>query len=92
VRDGTRLENVVMMGADYMERHNAEQVGDIPGLGIGRNCIIKNAIIDKNARIGDNCVLTPEGKPDMFESMGMMVRDGVLCVFKNAVIPSGTVI
>jgi glucose-1-phosphate adenylyltransferase len=92
VRDGTRLENVVMMGADYMERHNAEQVGDIPGLGIGRNCIIKNAIIDKNARIGDNCVLTPEGKPDMFESMGMMVRDGVLCVFKNAVIPAGTVI
>lgn len=92
VRDGSRLENVVMMGADYSERYSASAVGDIPGLGVGRNCVIRNAIIDKNARIGDNVVLTPDGKPDMYEAMGVMVRDGVLVVFKNAVIPNGTVI
>ena len=36
----------------------------VPDLGIGRNCVIDHAIIDKNARIGDGCVITPEGKPD----------------------------
>ncbi len=94
VRSGTKLENVVMMGADYFDDAELrEGLGkDIPHLGIGKNCDIRDAIIDKNARIGDNVKLSPHGKPDKFEKNGVYVVDGVLVVNKNTIIPSGTVI
>lgn len=93
ISEGTSLENVFMMGADnFDEQSRRTRLGtDIP-LGIGRNCNIREAIIDKNARIGNNVILSPEGKPDKFEAEGIYIRDGVLCVMKNAIIPDGTVI
>ncbi len=88
------LENVVMMGADWMEndedrRDNATH--GRPPLGIGAGCQIRNAIIDKNARIGAGCILSPEGKPDCWQQGGLYVRDGVLVVMKNSIVPDGTV-
>lgn len=92
---GTVFENVVMMGADIFEddedRARNVKLGR-PPIGVGMNCHIKNAIIDKNARIGNNVRLSPEGKPDMFQSGDVIVRDGVLCVQKSAIIPDDTVI
>ena len=67
IREGTRLENVLMFGADYFDgilsspQEKNKMQSQIP-LGIGKNCVIKNAIIDKDARIGDNVYLSPEGK------------------------------
>ncbi len=95
VREGSQLSNVVMMGADYFE--GAQEIAgttanDLPLLGVGRNCMIKNAIIDKNARVGDNVRLDPEGKPDGFDQGAISIRDGVLIVGKDGVVPSGTVI
>lgn len=94
LREGTRLENVVMMGADYFES-SADRVSNrekgIPDIGVGLNCEIKNAIIDKGARIGDNVKLSPDGKPDMYEKHGVFVRDGIVIVTKNAIVPSNTV-
>ncbi len=95
IGEASYLENVVMMGADhfntledFIEPHDPQ----FPHLGIGRNCHIVNAIIDKNARIGDNVRLSPAGKPDHFESGDVYVRDGILIVTKDGVIPDGTVI
>ncbi len=86
---GTMLENVIMMGADAYDFDNREKTK----IGIGKNCKIKNAIIDKNASIGDNCVLSPEGKPDKWDKIeGLYVRDNVLVVTKDAKIPANTVI
>ena len=67
VGEGTVLQDVVMMGADYYE--TPEQLAENkprgrPPIGIGRNCRIRHAIIDKNARIGDNVTLDPAGKAD----------------------------
>jgi len=87
------LENVVMMGSDFDESEKdlaQNSAADIPHLGIGDHCKISNAIIDKNARIGNNCILSPDNKPDMWNEGGLFVRDGVLIVMKNAVIPDGT--
>ena len=54
---------------------------------------MKGAIIDKNARIGDGCVLLAEGKADgMYADGSVVVRDGVLVVPKGAVLPPGTVV
>jgi len=95
IRSGNRFKNVVMMGADYFEdEFDRKRNRDLqrPDIGVGQNCHIENAIIDKNARIGNNVRLSPEGKPDMFEQGDVIVRDGVLIVQKGGVIPDGTVI
>jgi glucose-1-phosphate adenylyltransferase len=95
VKHGTRFKNVVMMGGDYFEDdEDRQQNRDLqrPDIGVGSNCVIENAIIDKNARIGDNVRLSPEGKPDMFEQGDVIVRDGVLLVVKGGIVPDGTVI
>ena len=92
---GTVFKNVVMMGGDLFENdEDRTKNRDLqrPDIGVGENCFIENAIIDKNARIGDNVRLSPEGKPDMFQSGDIIVRDGVLIVMKNGVVPSGTVV
>lgn len=94
LREGTRLENVIMMGADEFEgaedRRRNRELGR-PDIGVGLNCEIKNAIIDKGARIGDNVKLNPEGKPDMYEKNGIFVRDGVVIVTKGTCVPPNTV-
>ncbi|MFM1852384.1 MAG: hypothetical protein RIS54_2068 [Verrucomicrobiota bacterium] len=96
VADGTTLENVVLMGSDYYETDEqlaANEEASRPHLGVGRNCRIRGAIIDKNARIGDNCVLNAEGKLDgRYADGAVTVRDGVLIVPKGAEIPPGTVV
>jgi len=58
-------------------------------MGIGKNCVIDRAIIDKNARIGDGVVITPEGKSQNFDGDNYFIRDGIIVVPKNAVIPAG---
>lgn len=94
IREGTHLENTIMMGADEYETDaemRADAESGIPNIGVGHNCVIKNAIIDKGARIGSNVVLDPESKPDNYEGQGMFIRDGVLIVPKNSIVPSNTV-
>jgi len=95
VRKGSRLEDVVMMGADFYEtdeqtKANVER--GRPSLGVGYNCRIRGSIIDKNARIGNDVVLSPDGKPDGTYAHGVIIRDGVLLVPKGGVVPTGTVI
>ena len=94
VNSGAELRDTVLMGADYYEgdpRGAALSLpDDAPPIGVGRNCVIKRAIIDKNARIGDGAVITPEGKPDNYDSENFCIRDGIVVVPKNAVIPAGS--
>lgn len=95
INGGTNMRSVVMMGSDLFENEeDRQQNRDLqrPDIGVGRNCHIENAIIDKNARIGNDVRLSPEGKPDMFQKGDVIVRDGVLIVVKNGVVPDGTVI
>jgi glucose-1-phosphate adenylyltransferase len=86
----SELENVLMFGADHFEDIGYDRT--LPHLGIGMNCKIKNSIIDCNARIGDYCILSPENKPLTYDySNDIYIRDGVLCIGKNAVIENGTI-
>lgn len=88
IGSGTVIENSVVMGNDMYELEEPE-AGET-ALGIGRDCRIANAIIDKNARIGDGCVISPEGKPADMDADLFTIRDGVLVVPKKTVIPAGT--
>ncbi|HEY1770610.1 MAG TPA: glucose-1-phosphate adenylyltransferase [Chthoniobacterales bacterium] len=87
IRSGATIRNSVVMGGDYFEINGAASDG--PPIGIGRNCVIDRAIIDKNARIGDGVVITPEGKPSHFDAENYFIRDGIVLVPKDAVIPAG---
>ena len=90
--ENSALEDVVMMGADYYQTDKevaADRATGRPTIGIGRNCRIRHAIIDKNARIADNVTLSPAGKADGEYPHDIIIRDGVLCVTKSAVIPAG---
>lgn len=95
VGEGCELRRVVSLGCDYFEsaesiREN-EQLGR-PRVGIGRNTRIENTIIDKDARIGDNCVISPAGKPESVNHDLYFIRDGIVIIPKNGIIPHGTVI
>ncbi|MEI6598608.1 MAG: sugar phosphate nucleotidyltransferase [bacterium] len=95
VRRGTRFENVVMMGADHFERsEDAAENARLgrPDVGVGEDCTIRNAIIDKNARIGKGCRLAPTGLPEKWETEALFVRDGVIVVKKGATVPAGTIV
>ena len=97
VREGTRLDEMVMMGADFYE---GEQVlsslqhteKSLPPLGIGRSCIIERAIIDKNARIGDEVVIRAKSDVRDIREAHYWIRDGITVIPRGAVIPSGTVL
>ena len=93
--EGSELNRVVILGSDYYESQSSverhEQEG-LPRMGIGRNSKIENAIIDKNARIGDNVTISPAGKPENFDHERYYIRDGIVIIPKDALIPHGMVI
>jgi len=92
---GAELKRVIHLGCDYYESlasiTESEKQGR-PRIGIGKNTKIENAIIDKNARIGDNVFLSPAGKPENVDHALYFIRDGIVIIPKNGVIPHGTVI
>jgi glucose-1-phosphate adenylyltransferase len=89
IQPGATIRNSVIMGADYYETDPKTVPSGVPPIGVGRNCVIDRAIIDKNARIADGVVITPEGKPTDLDASNYFIRDGIVVVPKNAVIPSG---
>ena len=92
---GSQLTRTVMLGCDNYETDAHVLENDsrgLPRMGVGKFTRIENTIIDKNARIGDNCVITPNGKPQNVDHPLYYIRDGIVIIPKNGVIPDGTVI
>ena len=92
---GTTIKNSIIMGADGYE--SAEEAAadagrGIPNVGIGHNCTIINAIIDKNVRVGDSVSIINAHNLQERDEEIYNIRDGIIVVPKGAVIPSGTVI
>lgn len=93
IDENSVIHRAVVMGSDYFETREAVEsnmAAGRPRIGIGKNTRIENAIIDKNVRIGDDCVITPEGKPADVDHPLYYIRDGIVIVPKNGCIPSGT--
>jgi len=94
---GAQLEASYMMGADYyqtLEDMQADRVSGRPWIGVGEGTVIRRAIIDKNARIGANVRLLNEA--GVVETDGpngsYYIRDRIIIVPKNGLIPDGTVV
>jgi glucose-1-phosphate adenylyltransferase len=95
IEAGSTLQDVILMGLDDYETDDetrrAQEEG-LPPMGVGRNTYIERAIIDKNARIGDNVRISPQGKPENYDGDNYYIRDGIVVVPKGGIIRHGTVL
>lgn len=95
VDKGSTLMNTYMMGADfYQDTTEIIEHDDkgIPNLGVGKYCYIESAILDKNCSIGDNVRIIGGKHHADGEYENYSIKDGIVVVKKNAVIPAGTII
>ncbi len=95
IEHGTTVVSSYVMGNDYFETlediANANKTG-IPLLGIGSRCYIRNAIIDKNCRIGDDVRINGGNHLENSDHSLYTIKDGIVVLKKGAVIPNGFVI
>ncbi len=80
VAAGTHIKDTVLIGSDYYS----------PGVGVGPNCSIEGAIIDKNASLGEGVVIRPFPRGTELNQGSWHVRDGIVVLPKDARIPAGT--
>ncbi|NJM79362.1 MAG: glucose-1-phosphate adenylyltransferase [Flavobacterium sp.] len=88
IESGSTVINTYMMGSDFYQP--LEEIIDekIVNMGIGKNCYIKNAILDKNCCIGNNVKIEGGSHLEDVDTPIYTVRDGIVIVKKGAVIPS----
>lgn len=99
IEAGCIIEDTLIMGADYYQPFTERQSGidcesQQISLGIGADTTVRRAIIDKNARIGCNVRIINKDRVEEAEreNQGFFIRNGIVVILKNAVIPDGTVI
>lgn len=95
VGSGTTIVSSFLMGNDYfetLEEIEHAQTHGIPTVGIGYRCYIKNAIVDKNCRIGNDVRIN--GGPHLPNSDHSLytIKEGIVVIKKGAVLPNGFVI
>jgi glucose-1-phosphate adenylyltransferase len=89
------VKNVVMIGSDYMHWHDLKLHAPVKGPeapGIDEETYIEGAIVDKNVHIGKRCVIKNRDQVSEGEGPGFYIRDGVVVITKNSVIPDDTII
>ena len=94
-RAACSIRNSLILGADFyetLEEMEAASTAGMPAVGIGDDAVIENAIIDKNARIGRSVRIINEAGVKEKDGDGYYIREGIVIVPKNGVIPDGTVI
>lgn len=85
----TEVVNTYMMGSDYYQNLDDINNPDKPTIGIGEKCYIKNAILDKNCAIGDNVKIEGGSHLEDIETDTYAIKDGIVVIKKEAVIPNG---
>ena len=90
IQPGAAIRRSVLLGADYYEADDAAPArGNRPPLGVGRDVVLDRVIVDKNARIGDGAVLVNTSGLDHVDGGSYYIRNGVIIVPKDGVIPPG---
>ncbi|HHY88050.1 MAG TPA: glucose-1-phosphate adenylyltransferase [Chloroflexi bacterium] len=92
VRDGSEVVDTVMMGSDDYDDYSCRLPGpeDPVPMGIGRSSYIEGAILDKNVRIGMDVQIRPFPRGTDLDRDRYVVRDGIVVIPKNTLIPNGT--
>jgi glucose-1-phosphate adenylyltransferase len=95
--NGSQVEASYMMGADYyqtLEDMQVDLAAGRPWIGVGQGTIVRRAIVDKNARIGAGVRLLNEAGIEEADGPNgsYYIRDRIIIVPKNGLIPDGTVV
>ena len=91
IRSGCKIKNSIIMGADYYGFFRRGDQGEEDlALGLGRNCDIEGAIIDKNASVGAGTCIRPFPRGADIDNDLYTVRDGIVVVPKNTILPLKT--
>jgi len=91
IADDVQMSDTVMMGSDFFDPAGFAPPGGVP-LGIGKGCSIEGAILDKNARLGPGVIIKPFPRGTDITHDLYFVRDGIVVIAKNTVLPAETVI
>jgi glucose-1-phosphate adenylyltransferase len=91
IADGVKINQSIIMGADYYAVQRNDPQPEVP-LGIGEGCRIDGAIIDKNARLGPGVVIKAFPPGTDLDGGEWAVRDGIVVVAKNTILPPKRVI
>lgn len=89
---GTNIVSCYMMGADYfetLEEIEESKKSGKPNIGVGERCYLKNCIIDKNCRIGNDVKIIGGPHLEATDHALYTVKDGIVVLKKNAIIPNG---
>ncbi|KAM1046362.1 hypothetical protein ACFX13_026450 [Malus domestica] len=96
IGNGAIVEDSIIMGSTMYQTEGKRKgmAGAIPGMGIGEDTQVRKAIIDKNARIGNNVMIINKdnAKEADREGDGYVIRDGILVLLPSAVIPDGAIL
>ena len=90
VSSGVRIADSIIMGADFYEPDGKSPQGI--HLGIGEDCDIQGAILDKNVRLGSGVVIRPFPRGTELDHEQWVVRDGIVVIPKGTILPGGTYI
>jgi glucose-1-phosphate adenylyltransferase len=90
IEAGAMIKHSLILGADYYETPDRPREPGAPPIGIGQGTYLDRTIVDKNARIGDDVRITPDGKDANLDGPNFFIRDGLVIIPKGAVVRSGT--
>lgn len=88
---GTKIIGAYVMGNDYYETTKSPRGSEVP-LGIGKNCLIKKAIVDKNCHIGNNVRIEGGSHLNDTEHENYTINSGIVIIKTGTTIPDGTII
>ena len=89
IGDESIISNTYMMGSDYYQTLDEIENESIVAKGIGKRCHISYAILDKNCSIGNNVIIRGGKHLKDEETENYLIKDGIVVIKKNAVIPNG---
>ncbi len=95
IGSGTTIVSSYIMGIDFyetIEEIEHDKQHGLPSVGIGNRCYVRNAIVDKNCRIGDDVRINGGSHLENTDHSLYTVKDGIVVIKKGAVIPNGFVI
>ncbi len=91
IGDGVIVKDSIVMGADFYDAPESPIPSGIP-LGIGKNCMIEGAIIDKNVRMGEGTIIRPFPSGTAINTENWVVQDGIVVIPKSTILSPGTII
>lgn len=89
INEKTVMKNVIMMGADFYEHLTTMMKKESVNVGVGKNCHIEMAILDKNCRIGNDVIIKGGKGLEKVETEAYCIVEGIVVVKKGATIPDG---